>query len=152
VLWEMRDSHAECAGFGYCSGQTVGGLHGCPMCHDNLDSRWDAGLNKTLYGRHRRSLPLTHPMWADRDHWFGRIEGESEMDWPTGDDWLNRWAEVERGDIIPKLSGLKRLSIWNELPYWKVRTTRGLLVIQWPELSSVATGLTQSSSSFTKLL
>lgn len=90
------------------------------MCHDDLDSRWSAGLSKMLFGRHRRSLPLGHPMRSDTDHWFGLQEFGSLPDWPTGDDWLNRWAEVERGDIVLRQSGMKRLAIWNELPYWKV--------------------------------
>lgn len=108
------------SGFGYCSGLTVGGLHGCPMCHDDLDSRWERGLGKMIYGRHRRFLPPNHAMRFHSDHWNGRNEEGSVPIWPDGDDWLNRWAEVERGDIMQKQSGMKRLSIWWELPYWKV--------------------------------
>lgn len=91
------------------------------MCHDDLDSRWVPGLGKMIFGRHRRALPVGHAMRYDTDHWFGRFETGSAPVWPDGDDWLNRWAEVENGDILLKQSGLKRLAIWNNLPYWKVR-------------------------------
>lgn len=98
------------------------GYHGCPMCHDDIYSLHDIGMGKTIYGRHRRFLPLDHPMRLDTDHWFGVPKMERAPVWPTSDDWLNRWAEVERGDILIGQSGMKRLAIWNELPYWKVGT------------------------------
>lgn len=59
-------------------------------------------------------------MRYDEDHWFGGIEIGSWPVWPTADDWLNRWEEVEDGEILLKLSGMKKRSIWNDLPYWKV--------------------------------
>lgn len=110
-----------CTGFSYCSGLTTSGLHGCPMCHDNIDSRYEEGLGKVLYGRHRRHLPIGHSMRYDRDHWFSSIEEDGPPIWPNGDDWLNRWAKVENGDIVKTQSGMRRLSIWyQQLPYWKV--------------------------------
>jgi len=90
------------------------------MCHDDLDSRWNVGLSRMLFGRHRRALPLAHSMRHNSDHYFGQQEFGTLLAWPSGDDWLNRWSEVESGDIVLRQSGMKRLVIWNELPYWKV--------------------------------
>lgn len=114
-------------GFGYCSGLTVGGLHGCPMCHDDLDSKWEVGMNKMLFGRHRRMLPRDHAMRMDTDHWHGRVEVDGPPKWPTGDDWLDRWEEVEDKGILLKQSGMKRRSIWFDLPYWKVQAAEWLI-------------------------
>jgi hypothetical protein len=91
------------------------------MCHDDLDSKWEADLGKMVFGRHRRFLPVGHSMRYETDHWFGKVELEQAPTWPTGDDWLNRWNEVEDRVIVQGLSGMRRLSTWNELPYWKVR-------------------------------
>lgn len=97
------------------------GLHGCPMCHDNIDSFWDDGMNKTIYGRHRRALPLGHPMRYDLDHWFGKIEIDRWPVWPDGGDWESRWEEIdETHGVMLKHSGMKRRAIWNDLPYWQV--------------------------------
>jgi hypothetical protein len=56
-------------------------------------------------------------MRYDTDHWFSKVKLENASIWQTGDEWLNRWEEVEHGGILVELSGMKRLSIWNELPY-----------------------------------
>ncbi len=71
------------------------------MCHDDIASKWEAGLGKMLYGRHRRNLPLGHAMRIETDgHWNGRAELEPAPIWPCGDDWLNRWEEVEDEGIL----------------------------------------------------
>jgi hypothetical protein len=54
-----------------------------------------------------------------RDHWFSRVELDVAPSWPTGDFWLNRWEEVENGDIPIDQSGMRRLSVWYELPYFE---------------------------------
>ena len=108
------------AGYSYCSGLTTTGLYGCPMCHDDVYSKYIKDLKKTIFGRHRRFLPRNHLMRNDQDHWYGAIERDGPPIWPNGDDWLNRWEEVEGGMIHQKQSGMRRLAIWYELPYFQV--------------------------------
>lgn len=40
--------------------------------------------------------------------------------WPTVDEWLDRWEEVEDREFPIGISGMKRCSIFRDLPYWKV--------------------------------
>jgi hypothetical protein len=54
---------------------------------------------------------MDHTIRYDIDHWFGKVELENAPIWPTEDDWLNKWEEVEDGGILMELSRMKRLSI-----------------------------------------
>lgn len=104
----------------FCSGLTTSGLHGCPMCHDDIHSLYNRGLSRCIYGRHRRFLPVGDPMRQDTDHWFQTTEDGEAPAWPDGDAWLTRWEEVQNGIVPRDKSGMRRLAIWWQLPYWKV--------------------------------
>ena len=57
----------------------MGGLHGCPMCHDDINSIYEAWLGKDLYGHHRWFLTCGHSMRHDLDHWFNVTEEDGAM-------------------------------------------------------------------------
>lgn len=90
----------------FFTGFTYSGQHACPMCGPRLDARYSKPLRKLVYEGARQYLPLGHPM---REGFLGRPPRIVHVS-----DWKRLW------DLDPSMPphGMKRLSIFHNLPYW----------------------------------
>lgn len=131
LLWCVHDFPA----YAMMAGTTNKGYCACPICGPNTPSRYSEHLSKVVYGgNHRRWLPATHPFRYDVAV-FGTEELEREpakMDSTTHVRWAFMRAEYARyggrlgGEGDPVLcSGVKRVPLFFQLPYWKVSCVGG---------------------------
>ncbi|KAL2621199.1 hypothetical protein R1flu_001404 [Riccia fluitans] len=92
------------------SGLAVSGTRGCPMCGDQLQAQYSTSLGSTYYLGHEKYLPLDHPL---------RIGCTIPIPCPmTMIDYCVLEARIQAGEIPRASSGLNRVPILLELPYW----------------------------------
>ena len=103
LMWTMHDW----PGYGECSGLSISGYNACPLCGPRLDSRYSKALRKNVYQVHVRYLPENHEL---RDGNLGRPPPSALK----ASDWKLKWEEC--GNLA--CPGMKRLSIFHQLPYW----------------------------------
>ena len=101
LMWTMHDF----PGYGESSGLATSGYHACPHCGPAMNARYSHSLRKMIYQGHKRFLPDNHTL---RGGFLGRA---SKM-WSVEAQY-SAWQEN------PGLYGMKRLSIFHTLPYWK---------------------------------
>ncbi|KAL3679629.1 hypothetical protein R1sor_022585 [Riccia sorocarpa] len=111
MLWTMHDY----PGYTQISGFQTSGYAACSTCGPALPVARSVHLSKQVYMQYFTFLPLDHPL---RGTGLERNVEEPpqplDMNW-----WAQRWADVEDGNIRIEDVGLKRWSIFNQLPYWK---------------------------------
>lgn len=101
----------------YCIvGLQICGYHACPVCGPGLESRHSSSLRKVVYEGHKKYLPTGHAM---RDGYLGRAPKPRKAS-----DWHKDW-EQSGGEIRPL--GMKRFSIFYQLPYWNLLLINSLL-------------------------
>ena len=105
LMWTMHDF----PGYGECTGLAVSGYHACPICGPNLQARYSKSLKKMVYEGHVRYLPEGHIM---RDGYLGRPPQERWSPSMQYDAWM---LSNEKN----RPSGMNRLSILHQLPYWQ---------------------------------
>ncbi|KAL3689845.1 hypothetical protein R1sor_016154 [Riccia sorocarpa] len=105
-MWTIHDS----PGLGFISGLAVSGTRGCPTCGPHLEAQYSTPLRSTYYLGHEKYLPLDHPL---RDNCTDPIPPYMSMI-----DYCVLEARIQAGEIPRVASGLNRLSILLELPYW----------------------------------
>lgn len=93
-------------------GLTTSGYHACPCCGNKLTSRHSTNLRKMIFENHVQYLPENHPMCRrglNREGHPKKVPHMSPMD------WLRVWVHSE----AKPPEGMKRLSIFYRLPYWR---------------------------------
>ena len=128
LLWTIHDF----PGYGTVAGVAHQGYVACPVCGPDFRGEHSIELGKQTYTDTRRWLPPDDPWRASRmkDHFNNREEGrgpprvvtaeEQELRGLQYQDWLGK-GNREGSDGDPsKIHGVKRRSILNDLPYWKV--------------------------------
>lgn len=126
LLWTIHDY----PGYGTVGGFAHQGYAACAICGSALGGEHSTELAKQIYGGTRRWLPLNHRYRREdmKDRFDGRIEGRDMPIRISGEEQLQHAEEyvlwkasgVRDGDPS-KVHGVKRASILNTLPYWKVR-------------------------------
>jgi hypothetical protein len=129
LLWTIHDF----PGYGTVGGFSHQGYAACPWCGSELGAEHSIELGKCTYGGTRRWLPDDHPYKSEdmKDHFNGNMEDRPKPQLVTVDNQMQYAADYESwkaggyrdggGGDPSKLHGVKRLSILNRLPYWKVR-------------------------------
>lgn len=101
LMWTMHDF----PGYGECSGLATSGYYACPLCGPEINARYSRSLKKMVYEGHKRFLPNDHPL-------RGGFLGRPPKTWSVSSQY-NAWQSN------PGCLGMKRLSIFHELPYWR---------------------------------
>jgi len=126
LMWTVNDFPA----YGLLSGQQVHGYKACPLCGPETCAEHARLLRKMIFLGGRRYLPEDHRFRRARAAFNLNQEWQLPPQRPTGEEVL-RWGcqrsqfladgGVENSDCDPmKLHGVKRRSIFFDLPYWKV--------------------------------
>jgi hypothetical protein len=127
LIWTVNDFPA----YGLLAGQQVHGYKGCPLCGPETCAEHAQLLSKMIYLGGRRFLAPGHRFRRAKAAFNNHQEWQVAPDRPTGEEIL-QWgmarsnfipdggAENSAGDPV-KLHGVKRRSIFFDLPYWKVQ-------------------------------
>ena len=113
----------ESAGYGVCSGLQTQGHCTCSRCGpEDLDAHRSEHLRKMLYPGYRRYLEPGHQFRSVRraKDFNGKIKKRSPPERPTVEFWQERWKDVEQKKIQLEDSGMRHLSVFHRLPYFKV--------------------------------
>jgi hypothetical protein len=142
LLWTIHDF----PGYGTVGGFAHQGFAGCPCCGDDLGAEHSTELGKQIYGGCRRWLPMDHIFRSEelKDHFDGQLESRGvprrvsiEEQLRYGEEY-EAWKAAGHREGSPgdpsKKHGVKRNSILNTLPYWKVSffTTRFRMTLWKP--------------------
>ena len=96
------------------------GYHACPTCGPNLHTWYSKDLNKCVYPGYRFFLPMNHEMRRkDKRHYNSKVENAPPPHRMSPNDWYEEWSKVTMQDNDQRLDGMKGLSIFYELEYWK---------------------------------
>lgn len=88
-------------------GLQTSGYHACHICGSHLEARHSMSWKKMVHEVHTRYLPSNHSLRE------GIIGPKSPI--LKASDWLDAWNARNREE---RLCGMKRLSIFHDLPYW----------------------------------
>lgn len=127
LIWTVNDFPA----YGLLAGQQVHGYKGCPLCGPETCAEHSPLLSKMIYLGGRRFLPGDHRFRRAKAAFNNHQEWSMGPDRPTGEEVLvwgtarssflaDGGVENSNGDPV-KLHGVKRRSIFFDLPYWKVQ-------------------------------
>ena len=129
LLWTIHDF----PGYGAVAGIAHQGYVACPVCGPDFRGEHSIELGKQTYTDTRRWLPHDDPWRSCRmkDHFNGRLEErgppryvtivEQELRGVQYQDWLEQGNRDGSDGDPSKTHGVKRRSILNDLPYWKVQ-------------------------------
>ena len=94
----------------------------CPTCGVELTAEHSYADNKLVYTGHCQHLPLDHEFRRDVTiHGLpGFVEDRPPPPALGPRHWMDTWTSIEAGHTDQNGSGMKRLSILYNLPYWKV--------------------------------
>ena len=138
VVWKMLQWHLELdykahfkaqllrTGFGYIMGLQTKGYKACPTCGPERIAAFSTFLRKPVYIDATKNLPKLHLLRGDGTLLqYSGLLGRDTRAIPTPiartpQDWYDTSASIEQGSLEVEESGMKRLSIWYTLPYWKV--------------------------------
>ena len=124
LIWTVNDFPA----YGLLSGQQVHGYKECPLCGPETCAEYAKFLQKMVYLGARRFLDAAHPFRRARMAFNNHVEWQMAPDRPTGEEIL-RWG-IEREEFLRsgsvknsesdpvRLHGVKKRSIFFDLPYW----------------------------------
>ena len=126
IIWTINDYPA----YTLISGQTGKGYAGCPVCGEGTVAEYSKQANKTVFLGHRRWLRRNHRWRSARAAFNGHVNFGDAPPRQTGLTVIQRGASraafLELGgrpnskhDPV-KRTGVKRISILFNLPYWKV--------------------------------
>ena len=126
LMWTINDFPA----YGLLSGQQVHEYKACPLCSPETCAEHSRLLGKMIFLGARRYLPEDHRYRRARAAFDMNEEWGLPPERPTGEE-IFRWGTqcsqflanggVENSSEDPvKLHGVKRESIFFQLPYWKV--------------------------------
>ena len=99
------------------SGLCTSGYLACPLCATDLDAYRATDLRKEVYLGGPLYLPMSHPFHDDP---VLGVETRPIPHCRTPMDWWNTRQDIENEVVDKNATGMNRLSIWYELPYWKV--------------------------------
>lgn len=127
LIWTVNDFPA----YGLLAGQQTHGYKGCPLCGPETCAEHAPLLSKMIYLGGRRFLPADHRFRRAKAAFNNHQEWSMGPDRPTGEEVLvwgtarssflaDGGVENSNGDPV-KLHGVKRRSIFFDLPYWKVQ-------------------------------
>ena len=127
LMWTINDFPA----YTLISGQTGKGYAGCPVCGEGTFAEHSAQAHKTVFLGHRRWLRPTHRWRGARAAFNGQSNYDPAPPRQCGLTVLQRggWREsfLQCGgrpnlnaDPVKK-TGVKRISVLFQLPYWQVR-------------------------------
>ncbi|KAL3683171.1 hypothetical protein R1sor_001193 [Riccia sorocarpa] len=105
-MWTIHDS----PGLEFISGLAVSGTRGCPTCGDHLQAQYSTSLRSTYYLEHEKYLPFDHPLRAGCT--------DQIPPYMTMIDYCVLEARIQAGEVPRVSSGLNRVSVLLELPYW----------------------------------
>ena len=105
------------AGHAHVSGLCTSGYLACPLCATDLDAARAEDLRKEVYINGPKYLPMSHPFRNDS---ILGVETRPTPRCRTPMDWWNTWQDIQNGVVVQEATGMNRLAIWYELPYWKV--------------------------------
>ncbi|KAL3695455.1 hypothetical protein R1sor_009531 [Riccia sorocarpa] len=105
-MWTLHDI----PGYGVVSGLQVSGTRGCPTCGEHLESKTSEHLKTTIYMGHRKYLPDNSPL----------RQGCRTQKPPVTHftNWYAMEYEIQAGVRERKKSGLNRIPVLVELPYY----------------------------------
>lgn len=112
-------------GFGTVSGLAVQGYKACSSCGPDLEdvAIYSYEMNKVVFLGHTKYLPEGHAMRSDPflySNWEGLVEDMRPIpSRKSATFWKERWERIQRGEVNRFRSGINRLSIFHELPYWR---------------------------------
>ena len=136
-LWTIHNF----LGYGTVGGFAHEGFAACPSCGCNLGVEHSVEQGKQTYTGTRRWLPSGHPYKSDdmKEHFIGFAETGPRPKVVSAEDQVQHmkeycaWKEVGNQEGAPgdpsKVHGVKRVSILNRLPYWKVFSNLTLFVV-----------------------
>ena len=128
LLWTIYDF----PGYNTVGGFLYQGFVACPCCGSNLRVEHSVELGKHTFTGTRQWLPDGHPYKADamKQHFTGVLETRPKPEVLSLEEQIQHvveyaaWKEASNREGAPrdlsKLYGVKRVSILNRLPYWKV--------------------------------
>jgi hypothetical protein len=126
LIWTVNDYPA----YGLLSGQQVSGYKGCPLCGPKTCAEHAPLLSKMLFLGSRRYLDIDHRFRRAQTAFNNHPEFDIVPERPSGEEVLT-WGTERNTFIVAcgqensiddpvKRHGVKRRSIWFDLPYWKV--------------------------------
>ena len=125
-MWKMHDF----LGFGECSGLQTSGYFACPICGPRLYAHRSQSLNKMVYAGHQAYLLEDHAL---REGFLG-----CKPPHMTASAWKELKLQYHKG--LP--NGMKRFSIFFELPYWtKLQFNHLLDPMQTSRMLAVSCGI-----------
>ncbi|KAL3698522.1 hypothetical protein R1sor_012598 [Riccia sorocarpa] len=139
-LWIIHDS----PGLGIVSGLQVSGTRGCPTCGMNLESKYNKHLKTTIYMGHKRYLSQTSHMRGDCTTPKPPVTHFT--------DWYVLEYEIQQGVQQRAQSGLNRIPLLTELPYYDVTSPRISFVICLVMWTNCITVELVKSSTYTRKL
>ena len=92
-------------GYGECSGLATSAYHACPIRGPRINAQYSQSLKKMVYQCHKMFLPLNHPLQAG-------FLGRPPKTWDVSS-LYNVWQ------ASPSALGMKLLSTFHSLPYWR---------------------------------
>lgn len=113
------------------------GIFACPRCAEQFEGRYSKDLHKVIYANNRVFLPPDHKFRSRLKNQFdGKIENKPPPKVMGPADWLKMYGDAEskawnhffRHDhsieepeqvMVEMPKGMKRKSIFYDLPYWK---------------------------------
>ena len=135
LMWTIHDFPA----YTLISGQAGKGYAGCPVCGEGTFAEHSAQADKTVYLGNRRFLQQNHRWRAARAAFSGHPNHDAPPPQQDGKTIVRRgaWRESylqcggrKNSEHDPvKSTGVKRVSILFQLPYWEVRKTLHLRLI-----------------------
>ncbi|KAL3699449.1 hypothetical protein R1sor_017471 [Riccia sorocarpa] len=105
----LRTIH-DSPGLGIVSGLQVSGTRGCPTCGMNLESKYSKHMKTTIYMGHKRYLSQTSHMRGDCTTPKPPVTHFT--------DWYVLEYEIQQGVQQRAQSGLNRIPLLAELPYY----------------------------------
>ena len=118
LIWTVNNFPA----YGLLSSQQVHGYKGCPLCGPETCAEHAWLLHKMVYLSAKRSLDTEHPFQRARTLFNNHLEWQMAPERSTGEE-IFQWSiqrEENSSDDPMRLHGIKRRSIFFDLPYWKV--------------------------------
>jgi hypothetical protein len=126
LIWTIHDYPA----YTLISGQAGKGLAGCPICGEGTCAEHSKHAQKTIFLGNRRWLRRNHQWRAAKAAFNGRPNHDKAPPRQSGLTVIQRGARREaylelggreNGKHDPvKRTGVKRISILFQLPYWEV--------------------------------
>lgn len=104
LLWAIHDF----PGYGTLSGCTVQGYKACPVCAEEVDSKWLENSTKVYYRGHRSFLPHDHKFREDECNFNNEVEHRKAPRWLSGSEIVEKVASIKMKIGKSKLTTTKK--------------------------------------------